>query len=211
MISKTSEHGNVLRRVSLIPCIVARDSRRFAVPASHRSPVPRADERITGFEELTPPTQFLQVHGIIVLPLKLVYNCRMVLKIALVVIFAATSLLAQDSSQNQTFGIWNGLWWTSMTITEKILYLTGVMDGITIGTSDLTTEQMAKLRKTWPTGFTGRDFINELEVLYKDRENIRLPIPMALQYCALKLKGETTKEELELRLALMRQVVQSKQ
>ena len=98
-----------------------------------------------------------------------------------------------------------------MALSEKILYLTGVMDGMTIGTSDLTTEQMAKLRKTWPSGFTVGDFITELETLYKDRENVRVPIPMALQYCALKLKGEATKEELERRLILMRQVVQSQQ
>ena len=31
---------------------------------------------------------------------------------------------------------------------------------------------------------------------------------MALQYCCLKLRGETTKEELERRLILVRQVVQ---
>jgi hypothetical protein len=45
--------------------------------------------------------------------------------------------------------------------------------------------------------FTYADYIKEIDKLYSDRENIRLPIPVAIQYCALKLRGTATTAELE--------------
>ena len=49
----------------------------------------------------------------------------------------------------------------------------------------------------WASGFVIEDYIRELDELYKDRSNIRIPIPLAMEYCTEKLKGTMTKPRLE--------------
>lgn len=45
--------------------------------------------------------------------------------------------------------------------------------------------------------FNYTDYIKEIDKLYADRGNILLPIPVAMQYCAIKFRGTATTSELE--------------
>jgi len=56
-------------------------------------------------------------------------------------------------------------------------------------------------------GFSNYDYRRELNTLYKDRENVPIPVLLAYQYVTLKLKGQTTKQEMERRLIEVRKVV----
>ena len=49
--------------------------------------------------------------------------------------------------------------------------------------------------------------MRELDVLFKDRENWPLLLPLAHQYVTLKLKGAITRAELEQRLIAIRQLM----
>jgi hypothetical protein len=46
-----------------------------------------------------------------------------------------------------------------------------------------------------------------MDALYLDRENVPIPMLIAYQFVTLKLKGQTTKQELERRLIEVRKVV----
>jgi hypothetical protein len=61
-------------------------------------------------------------------------------------------------------------------------------------------------RKFNAKGFTYEDHVKELDKLYADRENILIPIPVALQYCVLKLGGGNTNADLEQLLIGMRKL-----
>jgi len=49
--------------------------------------------------------------------------------------------------------------------------------------------------------------LNELDALFKDRENWPLLLPLVHQYVTFKLKGAMTRAELEQRLIAMRQLM----
>jgi hypothetical protein len=53
-------------------------------------------------------------------------------------------------------------------------------------------------------GFSPRDYVKELDALYLDRENLRIPITTAYMWVNLKLKGELSKQELERKLLELR-------
>ena len=58
----------------------------------------------------------------------------------------------------------------------------------------------------WAAGFVIKDYMSELDVFYKDLENIRIPIPLAIRFCTTKLKGQTKKDDLEHQLMALRKL-----
>jgi hypothetical protein len=100
-------------------------------------------------------------------------------------------------------GVLNGRYWEALSNPAKLAYLCGFRQGVLLGVVQLgggTTfsKRMAEVINSFQAGgFTYDDHIKELDKLYADRENIRIPIGQALHYCSLKLGGTRTKAELE--------------
>jgi hypothetical protein len=125
--------------------------------------------------------------------------------------FAAVGFTQTSIQQMDTGQMSNGRAWEIFNEPERVAFLTAIKDQLLYDffTSDNGIAQLraAQLRANWAEGFTVGDYLNELNVLYKDRENIRIPIVMAFRYCTQKLKGQSSKQELENRLLEMRKTV----
>ena len=61
----------------------------------------------------------------------------------------------------------------------------------------------------WAIGFMIKDYVNELNKLYRDGSNIRIPVPLAVDYCTVVLKGQTKKDDLETQLISLRKLASS--
>jgi hypothetical protein len=133
------------------------------------------------------------------------------LAIATIVITSQLCLWGQASVDNSfTAGMLNGRGWQTLPTTIKQMYIAGIRDGMTLMTSELTTGSEAAtnvVNEIWFKGFSGPDYLKELDKLYADGENVRIPVAMAISYCSVKLHGQTTKVELEARLMRIRKVV----
>ncbi len=121
--------------------------------------------------------------------------------ILILVLLAGWSLAAQES--HSTKQMINGRAWLAMTDTAKTFYVSGVHDSI-VAEGMVYLHPLEEVKKKWAERFTVGDHIEELNKLYKDRENILLPVPAALDYCTEKLKGGKSKDELEQILILFR-------
>jgi hypothetical protein len=62
----------------------------------------------------------------------------------------------------------------------------------------------AMMDERWARKFTPKEYIAELDVIYKDRENVLIPIVMASRYCTRKFSGVFTKQQLEQQLITLR-------
>ena len=60
--------------------------------------------------------------------------------------------------------------------------------------------------KWWTDGFTFGDYKKEVDNVYKDAENVNIPIIWTLQYCAAKLKPDARKANLEQLLINLRKI-----
>jgi hypothetical protein len=125
--------------------------------------------------------------------------------IVLVVLTCASLSFAQET-ENFSGQMLNGRGWQVLPELGKSVYVTAVHDVIVsaiVQSGEVPSAENVK----WAVGFNVGDYVNELNNLYKERENIRIPLPMALDYCTQKLKGHSTKQDLEARLILLRQLI----
>jgi len=98
-----------------------------------------------------------------------------------------------------------GRGWEALTETAKLFYVQGIKDGILIAATYLDGEERERiLGTTQAKGFFPGDYMKELDTLYRDRENLLIPVSIAYQYINLKLKGTATKDELERKLVELR-------
>ena len=67
------------------------------------------------------------------------------------------------------------------------------------------TRRGSTYKNHWAERFTVEDYVKELDALYKDRENINIPVVFAIDYITLKFRGDKTKAELESGLLFLRQ------
>ena len=114
--------------------------------------------------------------------------------LTLTLLFCAV-LFAQDLEQ--TDGAPNGRLWNSWPQPVKTFYLVGIRDGLVIADG---------MGKEWPTGFVIGDYLKELNKLYGEGENVKIPIWTAFRYVSLKLRGNLQKDKLESVLIQLRQV-----
>ncbi len=124
--------------------------------------------------------------------------------------FAVVPLHAQDTSNFQTSHLSNGRLWLQMSVEDREVYLAALRDSArfeAIMTAPDTNAANVAMQERWAHGFNVRDYEAELNKLYVDTENVRIPIVLAMRYCSLKLKGTLTKQELEQRLIMMRRQV----
>ena len=97
-----------------------------------------------------------------------------------------------------------------MTAKDREVYLAALRDSARfeaiMATTDVNVANIA-LSERWVNGFNVRDYEAELNKFYVDTENVRMPIVLAMRYCSLKLKGGSTKQELEQSLIMMRRQI----
>ena len=131
-------------------------------------------------------------------------------KIALMVLLTVAGLRGQDS---ETFTTFTGRAWTkSMSQQQKLMFTEGIKEGMLIATSYLDgNERHRVLDEVQAKGFSPRDYVKELDALYLDRENLRIPITTAYMWVNLTLKGEVSKQELERKLLELRKQVPKSQ
>jgi hypothetical protein len=106
-----------------------------------------------------------------------------------------------------TDGELNGRWWEELGSAShaKEMYLSGFIQGVRVGAEDMNRlrgfpddDKVAETLSTYHAkGSTLDDNIKELDKLYADRENIRIPISAAIVYCTFKLGGRFTNAQLE--------------
>jgi hypothetical protein len=132
------------------------------------------------------------------------------LLLSLAVLISGSTVMGQDPSTNHWFGkdgTLNGRFWEDAKDSQKLAYLAGFLDGVLWGSVELLSGQGDSLENQkaakgvrdayLATGFLLSDYMKELNTLYADRENIRIPIGVAVRYCAVKLGGTQTKAKLE--------------
>ena len=121
----------------------------------------------------------------------------------------SSNINAQLDELDLTSGSPNGRMWEKMDLQSRNMFLYGIENGITLAVVDLVGENEKKLlaleEKYTIKGFTTRDFANQIDIIYSDRANIRIPIVDIYVFVIKKLRGESPKE-LEDRLALLRSV-----
>ena len=119
-------------------------------------------------------------------------------------------LAAPLCGQDQTGQMSNGRVWEIFNDLAKTSYMSAIKDAVIYSafTESIITKQDIKniVAEKWAIGFNVGDYIKELDLIYKDRENIRLPITIAVSYCTMKLKGQSSKEELEQYLITLRTI-----
>jgi hypothetical protein len=122
----------------------------------------------------------------------------------------SVNVIGQHSPDSiSTGGSLNGRFWEAMPANPQMAFLLGFQEGVEAGAVGGNYKQM--VNAYYPDGFSNGDYLKEygkeLYTLYADRENIRIPIFMAIRYCALKLGGTLTNAELEQRLIQIRKDV----
>jgi hypothetical protein len=152
-------------------------------------------------------------------------NCTPIARwvlLALSLILSCVNVLGQDNDDALTMGLFNGRFWVEANVTQKQMFFLGFRNGLRTAARDLLLRYDAnghliyddKARISleaeegdyYAQGFTMEDHIKELDKLYSDRENIRISIPLAISYCALKLGGTRTAADLEQLLITYRRI-----
>ncbi len=114
---------------------------------------------------------------------------------------------AQLDDFDKTLGFPNGRMWEKMDLQSRIMFLYGIENGISLAVVDLVGEDEKKLsalkEKYTIKGFNFSDLENQVNIIYSDRANIRIPIIDIYVYSIKKLRGASSKE-LEDRLTLLR-------
>jgi hypothetical protein len=119
-------------------------------------------------------------------------------------IFGSCAVLPQVFSQDKTVvrlgathGIvaQNGRTWQGLDKQSKIMFLTGIQDGVTLLLEQLSDQnypegaQRALMDANMITGFRFSDIAKQVDVFYSDSANIRVPVIEAYKYSLLKMKG----------------------
>lgn len=108
-----------------------------------------------------------------------------------------------------TLGIPNGRVWKQLKHSERIEYVEALDEGVNLALAELDKcEDHQKVVDGFArAGFTNEDRVAVMDAVYKDRENIRIPISAVFQFSLKKLSGQFTKEELEETLVKVRTFV----
>src|SRR5260370_30065550 len=100
---------------------------------------------------------------------------------------------AQDDGGDMlTLGRVNGRGWQASAKTAKIYYLKVFFEGTALvrETSGITTDDDGAAQYTdTAKGFVIDDYMKELDKIYNERENIRIPAVLLLVHCTKKFSG----------------------
>jgi hypothetical protein len=106
-------------------------------------------------------------------------------------------------------GVANGRFWRAMPNGEKVVYLQGLFHGMQLAGVAVEVkypDAYATILAMTPSGFSFNDYQREMDTLYQDTENLLINFRWAWTYCSMKLKGTSTKKELETELIRLRQI-----
>ena len=108
-------------------------------------------------------------------------------------------LLLSSAASHAQFGVTdgfnNGYVWERGSAQEKKMYISGIGDGIMLQSVSVAAES-GKLNppSLYPKGVIVTDVVGEMDALYQDRSNIRIPIIFSYMYVVRKMKGATQPE-----------------
>jgi hypothetical protein len=88
--------------------------------------------------------------------------------------------------------------------TDKTIYIHAMHDALA---RNVLMEASQAEKDRWAEHFTVGDYVREFDIVYSAAENVRIPLPLALDYCTIKLKGMLPKRDLELKLIELRKLV----
>ena len=125
-------------------------------------------------------------------------------KVTLALLLIPFCVPAQDISAMQTATMMNGRGWNTMGRADKVIYVTALHDAVAIS---VVAGAPVQEQAIWKLGFNIGEYVKELDKVYSATENVRIPIPMAMVYCAARLQGQMTAKELELQLINLRKRV----
>ena len=128
---------------------------------------------------------------------------RTVMRLLLALLLTgAVSCSAQEVITAQSF---NGRAWETWTAVSKLAYVSASrMDCACMHPFQGCPQYAATKNDYVVEKFTTIDVAREIDQGYKDRENIRVPVFLVFDYVVQKLKGRTTKADLEKRLMALR-------
>ncbi|MDQ2948418.1 MAG: hypothetical protein M3Y27_21185 [Acidobacteriota bacterium] len=141
-------------------------------------------------------------------------NVRMI-RVRLLLTFALCGAL---HSQQQDFDpkvylttdMFNGRWWQRMNLTTRFVYMAGLKNGLQIIMMEPSLSRIPAVTKFvhnyHPQKFDPQEIIDEIDKVYNERENIRIPVLMVYDFVNDKLKGNITKDQVEERLKTMRKI-----
>jgi len=125
------------------------------------------------------------------------------LLVMLTLTFVATGVAQEDLMSTAEMN--NGRVWNVATARDKLLYVAGIHDAI-IWKAISSPEKVTKDSVSWAEGFVVNDYISELDAFYKDTANIRIPLPVAVDYCTRRLRGQVKKDDLEAEVIRLRKL-----
>ena len=128
-------------------------------------------------------------------------------KIWCALLFGTLCAFAQ-APKSENVLMMTGRMWETMPETTKLAYVHGIKDGLTIAALSLPAElREAVIDYTQAKGFNTGDYVNELDQLFAQRENLNIVVPLAYHYIPAKLKGTSTSQEVEQRLIELRKAM----
>jgi hypothetical protein len=84
----------------------------------------------------------------------------------------------------------NGRVWKTLDMQNRITYLTGIDDGLTLAKREgLNYDYLYE-----PTGFRFSEIAKQIDTFYADTVNLRIPVIEAHIYCKRKMKGDPPKD-----------------
>jgi hypothetical protein len=115
-----------------------------------------------------------------------------------------TSLLLAADKQDETYQLKNGRFWNVIPSEARPYFLTGILEGWSFHQSRAAFIPVKEAKAFTSTTFTVGDLEDMLTSVYRDPENLELPIAWAMMACDAVQRGETTRDAafMELRKAL---------
>jgi hypothetical protein len=117
--------------------------------------------------------------------------------------FVATGVAQEDLMTTAEMN--NGRVWNVAMARDKLLYVVGIHDSI-VWKAISSPEKITNDNVNWAVGFVVNDYISELDAFYKDTANIRIPLPVAVDYCTRRLRGQIKKDDLEVEVIRLRKL-----
>ena len=127
--------------------------------------------------------------------------------VLLIVFIVSAFTQSPNSDENLTGSLPNGRFWVKYPA-ERLIYLVGLRDGLNlvVANPQYFPNGKAGVEAYRPQKLTNEDMIAAIDNVYKDRENIRIPVAFVYNFVNEKLKGSLTKTDVDLRIRRMRQL-----
>ena len=113
---------------------------------------------------------------------------------------------AQTPDRELTGHMFNGRAWNGFASETKLGYVLAAFDAVhyddLVGVGSKKSNGPSPFKLT--AGFSAKEYIEKLDALYSDADNIRIPLPFALNYCSADLGGDISKQHLELLIMNLR-------